>query len=151
MSLSIKTSVPARFRASEAGYSLMEVLIAVAIIAALTAIVAPRLFERLETSRKTAALSQISMIKTGLDVLRLDLGRYPTDEEGLSLLVADARTSVSGWNGPYIDSSAVPIDPWGNAYQYSANPDPLIQGRVYSYGADGASGGSGINADFPGD
>jgi len=127
----------------------MEVLIAVAIIAALTAVIAPRLFDRLETSRKTAALSQISMIRTGLDVLRLDLGRYPTDEEGLSLLVANAKAPVSGWNGPYIDGSTVPADPWGNTYQYSANSNLLIRGRVYSYGADGAPGGSGINADFP--
>ncbi len=134
-------------REREAGYSLMEVLIAVAIIATLAALVAPRLFGQLDSSKQAAALTQIRMVETALDTMRLDLGRYPNQEEGLRLLVAPSSDVGANWNGPYMDGG-LPEDPWGTAFQYEAGSDLSRRGRVYSLGADGAPGGEGMDADI---
>lgn len=129
------------------GYSLMEVLIAVAIIAVLATLVGPRLLGQLDRSKVTAANTQIRMIETSLDTMRLDIGRYPTREEGLSLLVTP-REAVEGlWAGPYLDGG-LPADPWGNPYQYQPATSPSDRGQVFSFGADGAEGGEGQNADI---
>jgi general secretion pathway protein G len=138
--------VEARQRA-QAGYSLMEVLIAVAIIATLAALVAPRLFGQLDSSRQAAALTQIRMVETALDTMRLDLGRYPSQDEGLGLLVAPSADAGANWNGPYMDGG-LPQDPWGAPFQYEAGDDLSRRGRVYSFGADGTLGGEGLNADI---
>lgn len=130
-----------------AGYSLMEVLIAVAIIATLAALVAPRLFGQLDSSKQAAALTQIRMVETALDTMRLDLGRYPTQDEGLALLVAPSADAGAVWNGPYMDGG-LPADPWGTPFQYEATEDLSRRGRVFSLGADGAPGGDGMNADI---
>lgn len=132
---------------AQAGYSLMEVLIAVAIIATLAALVAPRLFGQLDSSRQAAALTQIRMVETALDTMRLDIGRYPAEEEGLILLVAPTSDVGANWNGPYMDGG-LPRDPWGNPYEYEARDDLGRRGRVYSLGADAAPGGEGMNADI---
>lgn len=131
----------------QAGYSLMEVLIAVAIIATLAALVAPRLFGQLDSSRQAAALTQIRMVETALDTMRLDLGRYPSQDEGLVLLVAPSADVGGSWNGPYMDGG-LPQDPWGRPYQYEAGEDLSRRGRVISLGADGEPGGEGLNADI---
>lgn len=133
-------------RKTRSGYSLMEVLIAVAIIAVLATLVGPRLLGQLDRSKVTAATTQIRMIETALDTMRLDIGRYPTEEEGLGLLQT-SNESVSGmWSGPYLDGG-LPQDPWGRPYQYrvGAGSD---RGQVFSYGADGQEGGSGLDADI---
>ncbi len=130
-----------------AGYSLMEVLIAVAIIATLAALVAPRLFGQLDSSKQAAALTQIRMVETALDTMRLDLGRYPSQEEGLVLLVAPSADVGGSWNGPYMDGG-LPQDPWGTPYRYEAGEDLSRRGRVISLGADGQPGGEGLNADI---
>ncbi len=136
-----------RRRRLQAGYSLMEVLIAVAIIATLAALVAPRLFGQLDSSRQAAALTQIRMVETALDTMRLDLGRYPSQDEGLALLVAPSADVGGSWNGPYMDGG-LPQDPWGRPYQYEAGEDLSRRGRVISFGADGEPGGEGLNADI---
>lgn len=139
---------PAKARQrAQAGYSLMEVLIAVAIIATLAALVAPRLFGQLDSSKQAAALTQIRMVETALDTMRLDLGRYPSQDEGLGLLVAPSADVGANWNGPYMDGG-LPQDPWGAPFQYEARDDLSRRGRVYSFGADGALGGEGLNADI---
>lgn len=131
---------------TRAGYSLMEVLIAVAIIAVLATLVGPRLLGQLDRSKVTAARTQIRMIETSLDTMRLDIGRYPSQEEGLALLQSPTD-SVSGmWAGPYLDGG-LPEDPWGHAYQYRVGGGS-DRGQVFSYGADGQEGGSGDNADI---
>lgn len=139
------------FRASlsktRPGYSLMEILVAVAIIAVLATLVAPRLFGQLDRSRVTAAETQIRMIETSLDTMRLDIGRYPTASEGLSLLYRPSETTTSLWAGPYFDEE-LPSDPWGNAYRYSPPGEGESRGRVYSYGADNEPGGQGLDADI---
>lgn len=142
-----ETAGAAPKRDRSAGYSLMEVLIAVAIIAVLATLIAPRLFGQLDQSRETAARTQIRMIETSLDTFRLDMGRYPTREEGLSVLVTPSADMVGNWNGPYVDGG-MPNDPWGVPYRYAASDDPSMRGIVYSLGADGERGGEGNNQDI---
>lgn len=137
----------ARFLRRRPGYSLMEILVAVAIIAVLATLVAPRLFGQLDRSRITAAETQIRMIETALDTMRLDLGRYPTAQEGLALLAEPTSDTAAMWNGPYLDDG-LPTDPWGNPYRYLPAVSPSDRGQVYSFGADNAEGGEGNDADI---
>lgn len=130
-----------------AGYSLMEILVAVAIIAVLATLVAPRLFGQLDRSRVTVAETQIRMIETALDTMRLDIGRYPTEQEGLALLSQPTDAVASMWIGPYLEGG-VPADPWGNPYRYAPPADRAGSARVYSFGADNAEGGTGLDADI---
>ncbi|VXC81949.1 type II secretion system major pseudopilin GspG [Oceanicaulis alexandrii] len=135
-------------RKTRSGYSLMEVLIAVAIIAVLATLVGPRLLGQLDRANVTAAETQIRMIETALDTLRLDIGRYPTEEEGLALLVTPNEAVIGMWAGPYLDGDdGVPADPWGRPYQYRVGGGS-DRGQVFSYGADGQEGGSGLDADI---
>lgn len=133
-------------RKTRSGYSLMEVLIAVAIIAVLATLVGPRLLGQLDRSKVTAATTQIRMIETALDTMRLDIGRYPTEEEGLGLLQTSNEAVSAMWSGPYLDGG-LPQDPWGRPYQYRVGGDS-DRGQVFSYGADGEEGGSGLDADI---
>lgn len=128
------------------GFTLLELLVVVVIIGLLAAYVGPRLFGQVEKSQQRLAVSQIEAFSRALGALRLDMGRFPTNEEGLSAL----RTAPSGatkWNGPYIDKP-VPLDPWERAYIYRS---PGTEGRdfdIASLGKDGAPGGSGDAADI---
>ncbi|WP_439635704.1 type II secretion system major pseudopilin GspG [Oceanicaulis sp.] len=133
-------------RKTRSGYSLMEVLIAVAIIAVLATLVGPRLLGQLDRSKVTAATTQIRMIETALDTMRLDIGRYPTEEEGLGLLQTPNEAVSAMWTGPYLDGG-LPADPWGRPYQYRVGGGS-DRGQVFSYGADGQEGGSGLDADI---
>ncbi|WP_420434334.1 type II secretion system major pseudopilin GspG [Hyphobacterium sp.] len=130
-----------------AGYSLIEVLIAVAIIALLVALVAPRLLGQLDSSQITAARTQIRMIETALDSYRLDVGRYPSEDEGIAALAAPPPDLVDRWNGPYLDGG-LPTDPWGEPFRYEPAESLSRRGIVYSYGNDGEPGGDGLAADL---
>jgi len=138
------------------GYSLLELLVVLAIIGMLVTIVGPRLFNQVDKGKVTAAHAQARSLKTSLDALSLDLGRYPTDDEGLSLLMQPPSDSglASLWDGPYLDSAkdALPTDPWGNSFFYKApvrNTDGRrSRARIISYGADGEPGGDGADADI---
>lgn len=149
-----------RFRESKShsasndrGYSLIEILVVLAIMAVLASLVAPRLLGQVDRSKVTAAQAQISALKTALDTLRLDMGRYPTESEGLEFLVrspSDPQLSAM-WFGPYIEGE-LPVDPWGRPYEYAP---PAVQDgttrqapAIISYGADGQPGGEGMNADI---
>lgn len=130
-----------------AGFTLLEVLIVLAIIALVAAFVAPRLMAQLDRSKATAARVQIRSLISSLDTMRMDLGRYPTDKEGLVALVDGSGLADRDlWQGPYIEMG-VPVDPWNHPYQYHA---PRLVGErpvIESLGADGIRGGDGINAD----
>ena len=134
----------------EAGYSLLEILIVLAIMGLLATMVAPRLFSSLEKSKVTAARAQAKSLRLALDSYRLDTGNYPTSTEGLSVLIK-APANSSTWYGPYLDGDTLPLDPWKSEFVYEA-PKLDSNGRqlsphVISLGADKALGGSGLNAD----
>lgn len=143
-----------RSLATRAGYSLLEILVVLAIIALIAAVVGPRLFAQLDRSKTTTARLQIRALEAALETMRLDIGRLPTEQEGLALLVQGSPQAVAGWYGPYLDGE-LPSDPWGRPYVYmppaadatGAPGAPDRRARVVSYGADGEEGGEGVNAD----
>jgi general secretion pathway protein G len=134
---------------SNKGFTLLEMLVVMLIIGLLAGLIGPRLFSRVDDSKIQTAEVQIKMIKGALETMRLDTGVFPTSEQGLAMLnkaPASERLKTL-WKGPYLDE-AVPLDPWGTAYQYSV---PGQNGRpfaLYSFGADGRPGGSGNDADI---
>jgi general secretion pathway protein G len=131
------------------GFTLLEMLVVLVIIGLLAGLVGPRLFGNVDKSKVTSATTQVKMLRGAVENLRLDIGRYPTAEEGLGLLSkppADPALA-SRWRGPYLED-AVPLDPWNNAYQY-ALPGQGGQGfALYSFGADGQRGGEGDAKDI---
>lgn len=135
-----------RPRAAKAGYSLLEILIVLAIIALIAALVGPRLFAQFDKSKVTAARVQVKSLASAVETMRLDIGRYPTAAEGLGLLNAAPSGSVANWSGPYL-AGGVPKDPWGHDYVYVAPTGEGAEPKVVSYGADGRPGGSGNAAD----
>ncbi|NEX94888.1 type II secretion system major pseudopilin GspG [Caulobacter sp. 17J65-9] len=139
----------ARARTAERGFSLLEVLIVLTIIALVAALVGPRLIAQLDRSKVTAARVQVRALTSALETLRLDLGRYPTADEGLHLLVqapASAADAGEVWQGPYLETD-VPDDPWGRPYAYQPPAEPEGRPTVVSLGADGREGGAGLAAD----
>jgi general secretion pathway protein G len=135
-----------RLRA-KGGYSLLEILIVLTIIALIAALVGPRLFAQLDRSKVTTARVQVRALETALATMRLDLGRDPTQAEGLDLLVKADRNAVAGWSGPYL-SGGLPLDPWGHAYVYQPPEGDQQPARVISLGSDGKAGGTGNAADI---
>jgi general secretion pathway protein G len=132
--------------ALQRGFTLLEMLVVLVIIGLLAGLVGPQLMGRVDVSRQTAAETQGRMLKSALDTMRLDIGRYPTKEEGLGILVtppADERVARK-WRGPYL-SEGLPPDPWGNPYQYEPISGNTV--AIYSFGADGERGGEDINSD----
>lgn len=145
-------------RGARAGYSLLEILVVLAIIALIASVVGPRLFAQLDRSKTTTARLQIRSIEAALETMRIDIGRLPTEQEGLALLMQADPQQVPGWSGPYLDK-ALPSDPWARPYIYvppaaaatGAPGAPEARARVISYGADGQEGGNGVNADVNSD
>ena len=129
-----------------AGFTLLELLVVIVIIGLLAAYVGPKYFSQLGKSEVVAARAQIDAFDKTLDTYRLDVGRYPTTEEGLAALMTAPPSAGVKWNGPYL-KKAVPPDPWGNAYQYRA-PGTRGDYEVLSLGKDGQPGGTGENADI---
>jgi general secretion pathway protein G len=136
----------ARARAGEAGFTLVELLVVLTIISLILGLVGPRVLGYLGESRVKAAKLQIENFGSALDLFSVDAGRYPTTSEGLEALVQRPPT-VQAWNGPYLKGAKVPLDPWGNAYQYRA-PVERINYEIVSLGSDGREGGTGIAADI---
>ncbi len=128
------------------GFTLIELLVVLAILALLAGLVGPRVLDQLGGAKAKSARVQIAEIEQALDLFRLDVGRYPSEQEGLQALVARPATNPTGWNGPYL-KKGLPLDPWGNSYQY-ANPGRVGPVDVYSLGADGKPGGEGEAADI---
>lgn len=128
------------------GFTLVELLVVLVILGLVMGLVGPRVLNYLTSSRERAASLQISSFKSALDLFFLDTGRYPTTSEGLGALVT-RPASVETWNGPYLQQSGVPADPWGNPYRYVV-PGQNAPYRIVSNGADGQEGGSGSDADI---
>jgi general secretion pathway protein G len=127
------------------GFTLLELLVVVAIIGLLVGYVAPRYFGQIGKSEVNTAKAQIDALEKALDQYRLDTGHYPAGELGLNALV-ERPPNEPKWNGPYL-KKAVPLDPWGNQYLYKIPGD---QGDydIVSYGKDRQPGGTGENADI---
>lgn len=131
-------------RKYQRGFSLIELLIVMIILGLLASLVGPRLFGHVDDARVSTARSQIELLGTALDSYRLDIGRYPTTEQGLDALRREP-SGVRNWNGPYLNRD-IPKDPWGNEYQYKS-PGDHGEYDLWSYGADGEPGGEGDNAE----
>lgn len=123
------------------GFTLLELLVVLAILGLLAAIVGPQVIRYLGSSKTQTASVQVKNIAASLELFRLDAGRYPTAAEGLNALVKPPA-SVPIWNGPYLPQASALIDPWGNPYQFKA-PGDNGEVDVFSLGSDNAAGGTG--------
>lgn len=132
-------SIPSR------GFTLLELLVVMVIIGLLAGIVAPRYFGQVGKSEVKVTRAQIESLEQALDHFRLDVGRYPSTEEGLNALMI-APPNEANWGGPYL-KKAVPLDPWGHPFIYQ-QPGTHGEMDLYSYGKDGQPGGTGESADI---
>lgn len=132
--------------AKDAGLTLLELLVVVTILVLLTVSVGTVALNYLDRGKAGAAALQLEQIATGLDLFRLDLGRYPTQEEGLDALIA-APGGIEGWKGPYVKREAALTDPWGAPIIYTQPGTDALYDLV-SLGADGQPGGEGDGADI---
>lgn len=123
------------------GFTLLELLVVLAILGLLAAIVGPQVLRYLGSSKTQTAQVQVKNIAASLQLFRLDAGRYPTDAEGLGALIK-APASVPIWNGPYLPDASAITDPWGKPYLLRA-PGQHGEVDIYSLGSDGVTGGSG--------
>ena len=136
-----------RKRASgEGGFTLIEILVVIAIIALIMSLVGPRVLNYLGESKVKAAKIQIQSFGSALDLFNLDTGRYPSTTEGLTALVQSPGT-IPSWNGPYLKGGVLPNDPWGKSYVYRS-PGEHGPYDIVSYGSDSQEGGTGTAADI---
>jgi general secretion pathway protein G len=142
---SVRT-VCVRSAAHQAGFTLVEMLVVLTIIALILGLVGPRVLNYLSESRVKTAKLQIESFGSALDLFYLDNGRYPTTSEGLNALV-QRPTGIEVWNGPYVKGGKLPSDPWGHPYQYRS-PVESAPYEIVSYGSDGHEGGTGTAADI---
>lgn len=126
-----------------AGFTLVELLVVLAILTLLAGLVGPRVLGQLGGAKTKTAALQIADIEKALEIFKLDVGRFPTTEEGLDALVKKPANVPAGWAGPYL-KGGVPADPWSRPYQYQSSANAI---EIVSLGADGAPGGDGENAD----
>jgi general secretion pathway protein G len=133
-------------RRGEAGFTLVELLVMLSILALLAALVGPRVLGYIGSSKVKTAKIQIESISAALQLYRIDMGRYPTSSEGLRALIERSANATS-WNGPYLAKRGLPRDPWGNEYQYRS-PGQNGDFDIISLGADNQPGGTGENADI---
>ena len=139
---------PYQFRRTEGGFTLIEIMVVIVILAILGALVVPKVMSRPDEARQIAARQDVASLSQALKLYRLDNRRYPTTEQGLRALVnkPDLPPIADGWkSGGYIER--LPLDPWGKPYQYLA---PGLHGEidVFSLGADNLPGGEGADADI---
>jgi general secretion pathway protein G len=136
-----------RLRRSPDGFTLIELMVVILIIGLLATIVVQNLRSATDKAKRVKAQADIAQIKSALDRYYLDAGSYPATDQGLNALVASPSSGnvPKDWGGPYIEK--IPPDPWGNPYFYQSDGSGYV---LKSYGADGAEGGEGKNADIDG-
>jgi general secretion pathway protein G len=133
-----------RVQRQNRGFTLIELLVVLAILGLLAGLVGPKVLNQLGGAKTKTVGVQVKDLESAAELFRLDVGRYPSTQEGLDALVTKPA-SANGWNGPYL-RKGLPEDPWGNAYRYD-NPGKHGDIDIYSLGADKAPGGDGENAD----
>jgi len=125
------------------GFTLVELLVVLAILGMLAALVGPQVLNQLGGAKSKSATIQIRDFEQALELYKLDVGRFPRSGEGLEALVRQP-SGAKGWNGPYLKKDELPMDPWGNPYEYRVSGSRV---EIISYGADGRAGGSDEDAD----
>jgi general secretion pathway protein G len=133
-------------RRQEDGFTLMEMLVVLVVIGLIAAVAIPQVMKLLGNAKAKAAKIQIQTLENGLNYFQLDMGRYPTDQEGLAALMK-APADADSWSGPYVRNDKQLDDPWGHPFLYKAEAD----GKPYelkSLGADGKEGGTGDDQDI---
>jgi general secretion pathway protein G len=128
------------------GFTLIELLVVLVILGLLAGLVGPRVLSYLGGAKSDTTRLQINEFGAGLDLFYLEVGRYPTSDEGLIALI-EKPSDMSNWNGPYLKKKTIPKDPWGNEYIYES-PGENGPYDLYSFGMDGAEGGEGDNEDI---
>lgn len=129
----------------EQGFTLIEIMVVIAILALLAVMVVPQVFNQLQKAQATRVASDIRAVESALKNYRIDNYKYPSQSEGLAALV-QAPANVRNWNGPYLDD--LPTDPWDAEYRYA---NPGVNGKeieVFTFGADNAEGGEGVDSDL---
>jgi general secretion pathway protein G len=139
-------------RVSDAGFTLIEVMAVVLIIGLLSTLVGVSVFQQVDRGRVTAAQAQISNLESVVEIYRMEQARFPTTEQGLEALARPASSAPEPRNFPpggYLKGGRIPIDPWGQDYQYAAPGEHNSHGYdIWSWGADGQPGGEGVDADI---
>jgi len=138
---------PKKNHSPQRGFTLLELLVVMVIIGLLAGFVGPKYFSQIGKSNVTVAKTQLESFSKALDAFRLDMGRYPTTEEGLSVLSIAPANNSEKWRGPYL-SKKIPLDPWGHPYEYRNPGSNNSEFDLISFGADGKVGGSGDSADI---
>ena len=140
-----RASQASRFWKAEDGYTLVELLVVLVILVLLATLVTPRVMGYLSGSRTKTARVQVQTLSTVVEAFAADVGRYPTNDEGLDALVKKPA-GLASWHGPYLNSETIPLDPWEHPYHYR-NPGLRKPFDVYSLGQDNKAGGDGEDAD----
>jgi len=136
----------ANHKKRESGFTLIELLVVLVILGLLAGLVGPNVMKYVGSSKVEVARAQLEDLSAGLDLFKLDVGRYPNSDEGLQVLV-EGNDTIPGWNGPYLRKKRVPLDPWNNDYVY-AIPGQGNDFDLLSLGADGEAEGTGEDADL---
>jgi len=140
-----RSAAPEQTTLKSAGFTLIEIMVVIAILALLAVMVVPRVFTQLERAQETRVATDIRAIENSLKFYKLDTFSYPNQAQGLQALVEEP-SDARNWRGPYLD--ALPLDPWEQEYRYA---NPGVHGRdveVFTYGADNAEGGEGADTDW---
>ena len=133
------------FKIIQRGFTLIELLVVLVILGLLAGLVGPQVLRYTGSAKSDTAKLQIEELGAGLDLFHLEVGRYPTTEEGLKALVAQP-TGVSTWHGPYLKKKTIPKDPWGNDYHYRSPGEQSVY-DLYTFGSDNMEGGEGNDKD----
>jgi general secretion pathway protein G len=143
--MSLPFAARLQYVARARGFTLLELLVVMVILGLLASYIGPKYFGQIGKSQVTVARSQMQAFDKAIEVFRMDMGRLPTAEEGLNVLVTPPASGAAHWHGPYLKQATMPLDPWGRPYLYRV-PGPQSDYQILSYGRSGTAGGTGEDA-----